>query len=172
VVTVDVVARAWSIFRAFPLDPPIFRMTPAIGITNLPSRLHLAAPRTFTHAETLPDGRRLEVQASVSSVLVEWSDGSPGTSQAVAAAIGDPGAVRHTFFLKSCPSEYRSNHLDGPKCHPFLEEYPITVTLRWTARYRANTAWSSLGTIDRPATIRYDVDEVLGVLGRAEGGAP
>jgi hypothetical protein len=147
-------------------------MTPSIGITNLPSRLHLAAPRTFTHAETLPDGRRLEVQASVSAVLVQWSDGSPGTAHAVTAAIGNPGSVRHTFFLKSCPPNYRSSHLDGPKCHPNLEEYPITVTLRWSARYRAGTPWTSLGTIDRPASIRYDVDEVLGVLRRDASDAP
>jgi len=139
-------------------------MSPTVGITNLPSRLHLDPPRTFTHSERLPDGRRLDVNARVATVWIQWSDGSPTLGSGLSAAVGDPGAVRHTYALKSCPPSYRSSHLDGPKCHPIHERYPITVTFEWKAQYRAGGSWIGLGSIDRATTRRYDVDEVLGVL--------
>ncbi len=164
VTVIDVSVRAWAVFRSFPLDTPRFNMSPDTGITNLASRLHLEQPTTFTHAETLPDGRRLEVHAWVTAVWVEWSDGTPASGHALASAVGDPGAVRHTYSLKTCPPDYRTSHLDGPKCHPAQDRYPITTTLVWTARYRAGASWQQLGTIDRASSIRYDVDEILGVL--------
>lgn len=164
VVAVNVSTRAWSIFRSFPLNPPTFHLTPAVGITNLPSRLHLNPPRRFRHSETLPDGRRLDVEATVQTVQTNWGDGAPSAGHGVTTAIGDPGAVRHTYRLKTCPADYRVSHLDGPKCHPALDRYPVTITYRWSARYRTGGSWTALGSIDRPASIRYDVDEVLGVL--------
>lgn len=163
-VVIDVSARAWTVFRSFPLDAPQFDVSPEIGITNLPSRLHLDQPGTFVHAETLPDRRRLEVQAWVQTVWIEWSDGTPSSSHSLGMAVGDPGGVRHTYRLKTCPPEYRANHLDGPKCHPTHDRYPVTITFEWTARYRAGGSWQQLGSIDRPTSTRYDVDEVLGVL--------
>jgi len=165
----DASVRAWAVFRSFPLDAPRFDLSPITGITNLPSRLHLDQPNTFTHAETLPDGRRLEVHAWVTTVWVEWSDGTPSSGHSLAAAVGDPGTVRHTYRLKTCPSAYRTDHLDGPKCHPVHDRYPVTATLEWTARYRAGGPWQQLGPIDRDASIRYDVDEVLGVLQAPSG---
>lgn len=170
VVVIDVAARAWSVFRAFPLGAPRFALTPVVGITNLPSRLHLDRPQAFTHSEQLPDGRRLQVAASVDRVWIDWGDGEPPTNAPLAQTVGRPGAVRHTFRLKTCPPGYRSGHLDGPKCHPVLERYPITVTLQWSGRYRAGGAWKGLGSIDRSGSSRYDVDEVLGVL--LAGGGP
>jgi hypothetical protein len=79
-------------------------------------------------------------------------------------AVGDPGEVRHTYRLKTCPPDYRIHHLDGPKCHPVHAEYPTQATFRWSARYRVGANWIELGTIDRSAELAYDVDEVLGVL--------
>lgn len=163
-VVIDVSARAWTVFRSFPLDAPLVEVSPEVGITNLPSRLHLEQPGTFAHTETLPDQRRLEVQAWVQTVWIEWSDGTPASSHSLGTAVGDPGGVRHTYRLKSCPPEYRATHLDGPKCHPTHDRYPVTVTFEWTARYRAGGSWQQLGSIDRPTSTRYDVDEVLGVL--------
>ena len=163
-VVIDASAWAWAVFRSFPLDKPRFRLSPETGITNLAARLHLDRPNTFAHGETLPDGRRLEVQAWVHTIWVEWSDGTPSSGHSPGLAVGDPGAIRHTYRLKTCPLEYRTSHLDGPKCHPVHDRYPVTITLDWTARYRAGDAWQQLGSIDRTAVIRYDVDEVLGVL--------
>lgn len=161
VVTIE---RAWEIFRAFPLDAPVARLSPAIGITNLPSRLHLAPARTFTHAETLPDGRLLEVEASVALVWMDWADGTPIQGMAPPGPYGDPGPVRHTYALKTCPPAYRTGHLDGPKCHPVHERYPVTITFEWHGRYRTGGDWIEIGAIDRAAVLSYDVDEVLGVL--------
>ncbi len=163
-VVIDASARAWRIFRSFPLDAPSFRLSPDVGITNLPARLHLEPPGALAHRETLPDGRRLEVAAQVTAVWIDWSDGSPPTGVPAASAIGDPGTVRHSYALKTCPAEYRSEHLDGPKCHPELERYPVVVTFEWTGRYRTGGTWLLLGTIDRTGILPYDVDEVLGVL--------
>jgi len=160
----DVEARAWTVFRSFPLDTPRFAISPPTGITNLPSRLHLDPPRTFAHNETLPDLRELEVQAWVQTVRVAWSDDTAQSLHPLGTAVGDPGAVRHTYGLKTCPAEYRTGHLDGLKCHPTHDRYPVTVTFEWAARFRAGGPWLQLGSIDRPTSIRYDVDEVLGVL--------
>lgn len=156
--------RAWEVFRAFPLAAPDPRVTPTVGITNLPSRLHLEPGRRFVHSEVLPDGRTLEVEAVVAMVWIEWGDGSPIQGMAPPGPYGDPGPMRHTYALKTCPPDYRSNHLDGPKCHPTLERYPVTVTFEWHGRYRTSTAWIEIGTIDRTSVVGYDVDEVLGVL--------
>lgn len=156
--------RAWEIFRAFPLDPPDARLSPAIGITNLPSRLHVEPTRTFTHTETLPDNRRLEVEATVAMVWVSWGDATPTQGMAPPGPYGDPGPLRHTYALKTCPPDYRTGHLDGPKCHPTLDRYPVTVTFEWRGRYRTGTDWIAIGTIDRATTLHHDVDEVLGVL--------
>lgn len=160
----DASARAWQVFRSFPLDAPHFRLSPAVGITNLPTRLHLAEPRGFRHGETLPDGRHLEVVAQATAVWVDWGDGSPPSGGAPAVMAGDPGSARHTYALKTCPPEYRSEHLDGPKCHPSLEDYAVVVVLQWEGRYRTGGAWQALGSIDRSHGVGYDVDEVLGVL--------
>lgn len=163
-IVVDVTARAWSVFRTFPLAGPSFRLTPGVGITNLPSRLHLEPPPGFGHSERLPDGRTLEVRARVESYVIVWGDGAterhpPG------AAVGDPGAIRHTYLLKTCPAWYRANHLDGPKCHPTLDRYPVEVRAAWVGEYRAGGGWSRLGVAERGTGLGYDVDEILGVLG-------
>lgn len=151
-------------FRSFPLDLPEFHLSPTVGITNLASRLNLDRPGAFHHAETLPDGRRLEVDAWVETIWIDWSDGTPESHHSLGTAVGNPGGVRHSYRLKTCSADYRIRHLDGPKCHPVHDRYPITVTLVWTGRYRTGGNWTRLGTIDRAASTRYDVDEVMGVL--------
>jgi len=156
--------RAWEILRSFPLGAPDLGVSPVVGITNLPSRLHLATPVEFDHSEVLPDGRTLEVEARVAMVWIHWGDDSPTFGATPPSPFGDPGPVRYTFALKTCPPAYRTGHLDGPKCHPDLEAYPVTVVFEWQGRYRAGAGWIHLGSIDRSSHIDYDVDEVLGVL--------
>ena len=155
--------RAWQVFRSFPLDRPDFHLRPEVGITNLPSLLRLHRPEDFEHSERLPDGRILEVEASVRRVWIAWGDGAPVTGVTLREALR-PNRVRHTYGLKTCPADYRTGHIDGGKCHPHLEAYPVTVTFEWRGRYRDGRSWREIGTIDRAAVIHYDVDEVLGVL--------
>lgn len=164
--TAWVVERAWDIFRSFPLAAPRpLLQPPEHGITGLPSYLSAPLPGRLSYRETLPDGRRLAVQARVTAAVVDWGDGSPALGYPPAALLPYPaGAARHTYARKTCPPDYRTAHPSGPNCHPSLEAYPVAVTFRWTARYRLGGAWVDLGDLDRAAFVAYDVDEVVGVL--------
>lgn len=160
-------ARAWEIFRSFPLSPPAPVLEPPEhGITGLPSYLSTAAPSRLSYQEVLPDGRSLEVEARVSAAIVDWGDGSPAMAHNPASLRRYPdGTARHTFVRKTCPPDYRAAHPSGPNCHPSLEAYPVQVVFRWEARYRLGGSWVDLGRLERGTTIVYDVDEVVGVLG-------
>jgi len=158
--------RAWEVFRSFPLAAPRPALQPERhGITGLPSYLAASRPPALAHRETLPDGRTLEVEARLTTAVIDWGDGTPSIGYDPAALLPYPdGRARHTFALKTCPAAYRSSHPSGGNCHPRLESYPVTVTFRWTGRYRVGAAWVDLGHLDREAVVAYDVDEVIGVL--------
>ena len=159
-------ARAWEVFRSFPLAAPEPALQPGRhGITGLPTFLSAARPVPLSHLEVLPDGLTLEVAARVIAARVDWGDGSPAIGYDPARLLPYPsGAARHTYRLKTCPAEYRRSHPSGGNCHPVLEAYPIAVTFVWTARYRLGGDWMDLGSLDRSTRVPYDVDEVIGVL--------
>ena len=161
-----VVARAWEVFRSFPLAAPRASLQPPDhGITGLPSYLSAPLPARLSHRETLPDGRSLAVQAEVTAAVVDWGDGSPIMDHDPAALLPYPaGTALHTYRLKTCPPDYRAEHPSGANCHATLEAYPVAVTFRWTARYRLGGSWRDLGYLDRSTVVAYDVDEVVGVL--------
>ena len=161
-----VVARAWEIFRSFPLTAPRPSLQPPDhGITGLPSYLSAPVPSRLSYQETLPDGRSLAVEAQVTAAVVDWGDGSPVMDHDPAALLPYPaGSALHTYRLKTCPPAYRAGHPSGPNCHPALEAYPVEVTFRWTARYALGGSWVDLGHLDRSTVVAYDVDEVVGVL--------
>ena len=108
----------------------------------------------------------MEVWATVRALAVDWGDGTNGRFDAATALAYPSGAVTHTFETKTCSPAYRSEHPFGGNCHPALEAYPITATFTWEGRYRIGGGWIYLGTLDRTATVLYDVDEVQGVLQR------
>jgi hypothetical protein len=156
---------AWRIFRAFPLaiPDPSFE-PPGSGITGLSTYVATADPADITHVEVLPDGRTMEVWASVASLTVDWGDGSEGTFEPVEALGYPSGGVTHTYRTKTCDAAYREQHPSGGNCHPTLEAYPVTASFVWAGRYRIGGSWIDLGTLSRTATVAYDVDEVQGVL--------
>jgi hypothetical protein len=158
--TVSVTSRAWEIFREFSLARPLPVLRPEPGITHLPSLLGVARPDPIFHAELLPDGRNLEVVASVLAIRVDWGDGTVTTSKAPTAFAG---GTAHPFRLKTCLPELRPGAPPAGPCHPTLSEYPVQVTFVWTARYRTAGGWLTLGSIERSRTILHDVDEVIGV---------
>jgi hypothetical protein len=160
--TAWVVARAWEVFRSFPLAAPSPRLQPPDhGITGLPSYLSASLPARLSYRETLPDGRVLQVRARVTATVVDWGDGTPALGYDPAALLPYPaGGARHTYVLKTCPPDYRAGHPSGGNCHPTLAAYPVAVTFRWTARYRLGGSWIDLGDLDRSATVAYDVDEL------------
>lgn len=158
---VNVISRAWEVFRSLPLTFPEPRIRPTIGITNLDSIVTMGRPTTLDHVETLPDGRVLEVQAFVGTIRIDWGDGTPEIGYPAGPAFAD--GIPHAYALKTCPPAYRTDHLLGPNCHPLLEWYPIDIAFTWTGRYRTGGSWIVLGTLDRSIRIDYDVDEVVGV---------
>ena len=111
----------------------------------------------------LPDGRTLRVRARVTSIDVDWGDGTE-TRHRPEHAIGHPdGLVTHTFTLKTCTREYRDEHPSGGLCHPTLEAYPIEATWTWTGEYDVGAGWTALGELTRATTVSYEIDEVRGV---------
>jgi len=156
---------AWRIFRSFPLAVPNPSLEPPVsGITGLPTYLATPDPADITHTEVLPDGRVMEVRASVASLAVDWGDGGMARYEPAEAGAYPTGSVTHTYTTKTCDPEYRRVHPSGGNCHPTLEAYPISATFAWSGRYRIGGGWIGLGTLSRTARLSYDVDEVQGVL--------
>jgi hypothetical protein len=152
--------RAWQVFRNFTLARPVPLLRPEIGIANLPSLLGVPRPAPVAHSERLPDGRRLEVVASVRTVRVDWGDGS---NTSLGAAVMFAAGASHRYPLKTCAPEERPGRAPAGRCHPTLAEYPVRVAFVWTARYRTGGSWRDLGSIERSRTVQHDVDEVIGV---------
>jgi len=159
-VTVSVTTRAWQVFRSFTLARPEPVLRPEVGIANLPTLASAARPATLSHTERLPDGRTLEVHASVTRVRVDWGDGSVDTERA--GTVFAAGAA-HPYDLKTCAPEDRPGSPPAGRCHPTLSEYAVRVTFVWTARYRIGGGWITLGAIERSQTVLHDVDEIIGV---------
>ena len=156
---------AWRIFRSFPLALPEPSLEPpGAGITGLPTFLATPDPADVTHTEVLPDGRAMEVRASVATLSVDWGDGNTGRFDPGEASAYPTGSVTHTYTTKTCDPAYRREHPSGGNCHPTLEAYPISATFTWAGRYRIGGAWIDLGTLNRTVNLSYDVDEVQGVL--------
>lgn len=161
----EVEDRAWQIFRAFPLAPPLPGMEPPDGgVTGLPTHLSAALPAPITHAEPLPDGRTLAVRATVTLITVDWGDGAVTGHDPAAARPYPDGAVTHTYLLKTCPAQYRAEHPRGDGCHPHLDAYPISATFTWVGEWTVGGVWQVLDSVDLTAETTYDVDEVIGVL--------
>lgn len=165
--TSQITARAWEIFRSFPLGAPAVRLEPAGGgITGLPSFASAIMPPPLQHSEGLPDGTMLEVAAEIAEVRVDWGDGSPPQTHAASSFLPRPqGSAWHVYARKTCPPRYRREHPSGPNCHPDLAAYPVRVDFVWRARYRRDGGWIELGELRRERVVWYDVDEVVGVLG-------
>jgi len=166
VVTSDPPATvAWRIFRSFPLALPTPTFEPSgSGITGLPTYLVTPNPVDITHTELLPDGRTLDVRASVAVLVVDWGDGAQASFDSSEARSYPAGSVTHTYTTKTCDATYRQEHPSGRNCHPTLDAYPITATFTWAGTYRVGGSWIDLGTLNRTVTVPYDVDEVQGVL--------
>ncbi len=159
----DEAARAWEIFRSFRLEAPLPEITPDVGVTGLPTFVGVAAPAPVAHSEVLPDGRVMRVEASVTSVAVDWGDGHR-SEHAPGDVGGYPGgSAVHTYRHKTCTSTYRTEHPAGMLCHPTLDAYDIEVTFVWAGSYSIEGPWIVLGVLELGATRRHDVDELVGV---------
>ncbi len=161
---VDVPGTAWSIFRSWNLAQPAPSLQPSDrGITGLPTFLASPPPPEITHSEILPDGRPLRVRARVAELRVDWGDETLNIYNPSGALPYPTGTVTHNYTTKTCSPEYREEHPSGGLCHPTLEFYTITAVYRWVGEYDVGSGWVQLGTLDRPASLPYDVDELRGV---------
>jgi hypothetical protein len=161
---VDAEATAWSIFRSWTLAAPAIGLEPeAVGITGLPTFLTSVQPAPITHQELLPDGRTLRVRADVTTLSVDWGDGTRTTHAPESADPYPTGAVTHMFTLKTCTADYREHHPSGGLCHPTLDSYPVTATFTWIGSYNAGSGWIDLGALDRTSSTTYEVDEARGI---------
>ena len=156
--------RAWEVYRSWTLQLPVPQFSPPdFGVTGLATFVEASAAR-LDHLETLPSGIDLVVSAEVTGVTVDWGDGSPAERYSPTETVGYPnGVAAHTYELKTCTAEYRDTDPNGHLCHPTLSAYPVTVTFTWTAGYSYDAGWIELESVNRTATIAYDVDEVVGV---------
>ena len=163
----DAEARAWEIFRSFPLARPAPELEPpGVGIANLPTYLVLpTVPPPIVSVEVLPDGRVLEVLAEVVALEVDWGDGVVGSYRPTEARGYPEGSVTRVYRFRTCRAQERATGGGGP-CHPTLEAYLIQVTFVWEGRWRTGSTepFQPLDTVDRAVTLTYPVDEVQGVL--------
>jgi len=156
---------AWSVFRSWNLAPPSPSITPQDhGITGIPTHITATPPAVITHSETLPDGRRLEVRARAATLTVNWGDGTTATFDPEAADGYPAGTADHTYELKTCSHQYRTEHPSGNLCNSTASDYAITASYTWQGEYSIGSGWVALGSLARVAPpINYDVDEARGV---------
>ena len=161
---IDPEVRAWSVFRSWDLDPPTPVITPPdVGVTGLATHIDAPLPAVLNHSEALPDGRTLQVRASVKDLSVAWGDGAT-TNHDPHEAVGFPdGTVHHTYEFKTCSAAYREGHSSGGLCHPTLEAYTIDVAWVWVGEFNVGGGWIPLGALTRSTQSTYEVDEVRGV---------
>lgn len=160
--TADDLRLIESTYASIALPLPSVVTTPeTIGITGIPMTVAPTSPPPTLTATTPPlsSGITATITASPLDVAVEWGDG--GFDKV------SPGDVTsHIYELKTCPPDYRTQHLRGHLCHPALEAYPIDVTYRWAGV--ATAPWGSLdlGIRSTSARLVRDVDEIIGVITR------
>ena len=96
--TSEVAGRAWEVFRSFELAAPVIRMEPPdTGITGLETYLSADAVVPLTHGEALPGGRRLEVEARMAAVSIDWGDGAVTTHGPGALVPYPAGTATHVY---------------------------------------------------------------------------
>ncbi len=137
------------------VDPP-----PGSGVAGMTLFLADRPPPAWSAALVSPlSGRRIEVETFVDAVEVDWGDGNETTVPAVAFALltGWPdGAFGHVYETKTCTVP------GGPRCHPTLSAYQLTVSYRWLARFRVDGGpWLPIPVPPTAVSVAYDVDEIL-----------
>jgi hypothetical protein len=161
----DPSSSAWSVFRSWNLAPP----TPAVsppdhGITGIATHIIAVPPPAITHSEVLPDGRTLEVRARPTVLTVDWGDGARGSYDPDHADAYPAGSATHTYDIKTCTQQYRTEHPSGTLCSRIGTGYNITTSYTWRGEYNVGSGWVRLGSLEREAPIiDYDVDEARGV---------
>ena len=144
------VAEAWEYVISYIHPPPILDVNPRSGdgITGLATFVGVAVPADHRARITTTGGTVLELFVEVSTVIVDWGDGTvdtyPATPQALA---GYPdGIASHIYETKN-------------------PDYMITVSYDWTARWRIiGGPWQPLPVPNTTTSIPYPVAEIISDL--------
>ncbi len=142
----DAVGRAK---RAVPA--PTLDLSPspeAGGIVNLGLWLALAPPDPVT---VRAEAGSLWAEATVTLASTTWDMGNGDT--VVCDGAGTPIVDTESVDEGPCGYTYRQS---SPDDAPFV----LTVTATWAVTYRSSAGSGSVGTLDRTASVDYDVDEI------------
>ncbi|NNL71503.1 MAG: hypothetical protein HKO70_16255 [Acidimicrobiia bacterium] len=150
---------AWELANRHVHERPDPSFNPDIGITGLETFLEVAIPDPVADSLVSPLGTTVEVEIKVARLTVDWGDGSAEalTESSLPYLTGYPDGVgRHVYETKTCAVP------GGPRCHPTLSEYEITVEFEWFVRWRVDTGpWSTIAVPATAGTVGYDVDEIV-----------
>ncbi len=123
------------------------------GIVNLGMWLALSGQDPVT---VRAEAGSLWAEATVTLASTTWNMGNGDTIECAGA--GTPIVDTDTPTEGPCGYTYRSSSPDD-------EPFTMTVTATWAVTYRSSAGSGSVGTLDRTASVAYDVDEIqtLGV---------
>jgi len=152
-------ASAWELANRHIHQRPGPSFNPDVGITGLDTFLAIQLPPPITDSLISPIGTTVTVEIKVVELVVDWGDGRAETftESAFSHLTGYPdGIARHGYETKTCPTP------GGPRCHPTLSEYQISVEFDWFVRWRVDAgAWSTIAVPNTTATVPYQVDEIV-----------
>jgi hypothetical protein len=146
----DPFADVWRYVTQYIHAPPTPELSPhpGDGVTGMDTFVAVSIPGDHS-AQISSGATTLDVYIEVSTVIVDWGDGTISTYPATETAMaGYPdGFARHV---------YESKHEDG---------LPIAVSYDWTARWRvAGGAWEPLDVPNTTTSIAYPIAEIVSVL--------
>ncbi len=142
---------------------PTFDPPPPRGLAGLETYAAVAVPDPFaTTLVSAGTGAVLDVEAWVDEVRIDWGDGTVDAFPPVLFPLldGTPeGAAVHVYEVKTCDPP------GGPRCHPTLTAYPLSVAFSWFARWRVDGGpWLTLVVPDTVTAVDYPVTEVIGLV--------
>ena len=137
------------------VDPPV-----GAGVAGMDVFVAETPPSPWSASLVSPQsGLRIDVETFVDAVEVDWGDGASVTvpSSALSMLTGWPdGGFGHAYVTKTCAIP------GGPRCHPTLRAYELTVSYLWIARYRVDRGpWLAIPVPATSTALEYDVDEIL-----------
>ncbi len=158
--------EAWRLIEEYVHRRPDPRFDPVVGrgLAGLETFVVLGPPAPFDDTLVSPaTGAVLQVQGWVAAVVIDWGDGTVETFTPLSYPLltGSPdGIARHVYEVKTCHPPGA-----GPRCHPHLSAYPLTVSYEWSARWRAGGGpWQNLAVPATITAVDYPVTEVVAVL--------
>lgn len=155
---------AWEAITSYIHDPPEPDLSPpeGRGLAGMETFVGIPVPGPWSDTITIP-GYTIEVEVVVTALVIDWGDGNADTYPASAYPYitGYPdGVARHIYEVKTCDPPGNDRF-----CHPTLDQYPLTISYVWGARWRANGGpWTTVNVPPSSTTVDYPVAEAISTL--------